>query len=69
MEPEGPPLPLADAQWQILRSEPSPGIAADSFRPVVAIDPEIAVEAAQAMDHERPNPGARNALGNPGAFR
>ena len=46
-EPEGPPLPLADDQWQILRSEPSPEIAADSFRPVIALDPQIVVEAAQ----------------------
>ena len=46
-EPEGPPAPLADGQWQILRSEPSPEIAAGSFRPVVSIDPNLGVEAAQ----------------------
>ncbi len=46
-EPVGPPPPLADDQWQILRSEPSPEIAADSFRPVIAIDASIPVEAAQ----------------------
>jgi len=45
--PDGPPASLADDQWQILRSEPSPEIAADSFRPVVSIDASIPVEAAQ----------------------
>lgn len=46
-EPAGPPAPLADDQWRILRSEPSPEIAAGSFRPVVAINADLAVQAAQ----------------------
>ena len=46
-EPEGPPAPLADDQWQILRSEPSPEIAAGSFRPVVTFDAALPVVEAQ----------------------
>ena len=67
-EPEGPPAPLADGQWQILRSEPSPEIARRQL-PAGGLDRPEPRGGSGAMDHECPNSCACAALGNARSHR